>query len=85
MQDLHIRSVEDSDEPAIDAIYDACEEKQQDVKGAFSGPLIAALVSPEDQKEYKAEGWPILVGVIDEHIVGIGCVVPEREWLRPGL
>lgn len=85
MQDLHIRSVEDSDEPALDAIYDTCEQKQQYVKGAFAYPVIWALVNPETQNEYKAEGWPILVGVIDEQIVGIGCVVPEREWLRPGL
>ena len=78
MLDVGIRSVKDSDEATLDAIYQACIEKRPDIKGIYTSGVLDLTV-PEYQRRWKAEGFPVLVATLGESPVGIGWLIPDEE------
>lgn len=82
MDDLVIRSVEDSDEPFCDAIYDACVQHRPSVK-ATNENQIGSLLDPSQQNKWKKNGWPVLVATRNGIPVGLGCLKPLCDWMEP--
>lgn len=84
MLDVGIRSVEDSDEAVLDAIYQACIDKRPDIKGVYTSGVLDLTV-PESQRKWKAEGFPVLVATLGASPVGIAWLIPDEECLTSPL
>ena len=84
MENLVIRPATESDQADCEAVYDACLLKMPDVKGAV-GQTHSMLLMDWKHENYHQQGFPILVALLDNVIVGVGCLAPEKGWIKPAL
>lgn len=84
MENLVIRPATESDQADCEAVYEACLLKMPDVKGAVS-EINEMLLMDWKHENYHQQGYPILVALLDNVLVGVGCLAPEKGWMKPAL